>query len=163
MNVNNTPSKTKWQDALKKASRFTTAIGSSLRHFLFKGIPWLLSTAFAKFVLILWIVILGCMFASWLIAKALYPILPVAMAESIKASQQKDFAMSHEFFASTPELVLSVYVLAVGSVIFIVGLLIRNFLALIFRPKDLMDKVASTEKELKAVQEELRRMKNAPR
>jgi multidrug efflux pump subunit AcrB len=163
MNVNNTPSKTKWQDALKKTSRFTTAIGSSLRHFLLKGIPWLLSTTIARNFLGLCIYLCGCMFASWFIAKALYPVLPVAMAESIKAAQQKDFAMSHEFFASTPELVLSVYVLEVGTVIFIVGLVIRSFLAHIFRPKDLLDKVASTEKELKAVQEELRRMKNAPR
>mgnify|MGYP007026934262 CR=1 FL=1 len=103
------------------------------------------------------------MFASWVIAKALYPVLPAAMAESIKAAQQKDFAMSHEFFTSTPELFLSVYVLTVGFVLVIVGLFIRKFLAHIFRPKDLLDKVASTEKELKAVQAELRQMKNAQR
>lgn len=163
MNLENIPSKTKWQNALKKTSRFTTTVGSSLKHFLFKGIPLLLSTTIAQFALLLTIGFCGCMFASWLIAKALYPVLPAAMAESIKASQQKSFAMSHEFFASTPELSLSAYIFAVGSVIFIVGLLIRNFLAYIFRPQDLLDKVASTEKELKAVQEELRRMKNAPR
>lgn len=103
----------------------------------------------------------GCMFASWVIARALYPVLPAAMAASIKATQQRDFAMSHEFFTSTPELFLSVYVFGAGLVIFIVGLVIRKFLAHIFRPKDLLDKVASTEKELKAVQEELRQMKNA--
>lgn len=163
MNLENIPSKTKWQDALKKTSRCTTTIGSSLRHFLFKGIPLLLSTTIAQFALLLTIGLCGCMFASWLIAKALYPVLPAAMAESIKASQQKDFAMSHEFFASTPELSLSIWVFGVGVIIYFVGLLIRNFLAHIFRPKDLLEKVASTEKELKAVQEELRRMKNAHR
>jgi multidrug efflux pump subunit AcrB len=167
MNLNNIPPNTKWLDALKTTWSFITTVGSSLRHFLFKGIPWLLfgfMDGMIGQILVMCIVgIWGGMFMSWLIAKALYPVLPVAMAESIKAAQQKDFAMSHEFFTSTPELYLSVWVFNVGGVIIIVGWVVRKFLAHIFRPKDLLDKVASTEKELKAVQEELRQMKNAQR
>jgi len=103
------------------------------------------------------------MFAAWLIAKALFPVLPVAMAASIKAVQQKQFAKAPEFFTSTPELFLSLWILGVAILIVFAGWIIRGFLAHIFKPQDLMDKVASTEKELKAVQDELRQMKNAQR
>jgi len=110
------------------------------------------------------------MFASWLIAKALYPVLPVAMAASIKAVQQKQFAKAPEFFTSTPELFMSLWILGAAMLIVFAGWIIRAFLAHIFRPQDLMDKVASTENDLKAtknelkdVQEELRRMKDAQR
>lgn len=165
MNLNNIPPNTKWLYALKKTWSIITTVGSSLRQFLFKGIPWLLLVFWDGMIgqVLLYVpcLLAGCMFASWVIARALYPVLPAAMAASIKATQQRDFAMSHEFFTSTPELFLSVYVFGAGLVIFIVGLVIRKFLAHIFRPKDLLDKVASTEKELKAVQEELRQMKNA--
>ena len=161
MNFNNISPNTKWLDALKKTWRIITAIGSSLRHFLFKGIPLILSSWIGGLFLTVLLMIGGGMFASWLIAKALYPFLPVAMAASIKTAQQKEFAKAPIFLGSTPELFLSVWVFGAAVAVVLVGIFIRDFLAHIFRPKDLMDKVASTEKELKDVQEELRQMKNA--
>lgn len=167
MNLNNIPSNTKWLDALKKTWSIITTVGSSLWHFLFTEIRWLLfgfwDGLIGQVLLYVFCLIVGGMLGSWLIAKALYPILPAAVAESIKATQQKDFAMSHEFFTSTPELFLSGWVFGVGSAIVIILWGIRNGLAYIFRPKDLLEKVASTKKEIKAVQEELRQMKNGPR
>jgi|GEM_PF-5593770 len=163
MNLNNIPPNAKWLDALKKIWRIITIVGSSLRHFLFKGIPLILSSWIGQLFFTVLLVVWGGMFASWLIAKALYSVLPVAMAASIKAVQQKQFAKAPEFFTSTPELYLSLWVFGVALAIVLVGLVIRKFLAHIFRPQDLMDKVASTEKELKAVQDELRQMKDAQR
>jgi len=163
MNLNNTPANSKWLDALKKTWRIITTVGSCLRHFLVKGIPLIASSWIGQLFFTILFLCWGGMFAAWLIAKALFPVLPVAMAASIKAVQQKQFAKAPEFFTSTPELFLSLWILGVAILIVFAGWIIRGFLAHIFKPQDLMDKVASTEKELKAVQDELRQMKNAQR
>jgi len=126
-----------------------------------------LSSSYGHLTIVIFLLIIGGQFASWIVASAVYPLLPSSIAGWIETQQKFDRARVHDFWNSSPTMFLALRIWCVGAVVYVAAVFGSEFFGHFFKPKELLDKVASTENDLKAtqkelrdLQEELRQMKN---